>query len=147
MVDGGFFERPRHLDGELIDYARTSNVLIRHDVLQRHTPPFDPAYGLSGGEGTHFFMRAVLEGITHRLGRPGQSSPRPFQTNAFHGGGSWRGSTVAAVPCASAWGIFPTPGVAEPLTASSAYPRASSGQPLPLAGAGQGCFKLVERSP
>jgi succinoglycan biosynthesis protein ExoM len=62
MVGGGFFERPRHLDGELIGYARTSNVLIRHDVLQRHTPPFDPAYGLSGGEDTHFFMRAALEG-------------------------------------------------------------------------------------
>jgi succinoglycan biosynthesis protein ExoM len=62
-VAGGFFDRPSHLNGQIIHYATTSNVLIAHSVLATHDPPFHPAYGLSGGEDTHFFMRAVLEGF------------------------------------------------------------------------------------
>ena len=62
LVAGGFFERPRHEDGAIITYARTGNVLIAHRLLERHDPPFEARYGLSGGEDTHFFMRAVSEG-------------------------------------------------------------------------------------
>lgn len=62
VVSGGFFERPRFATGTRITYARTSNVLIAAALLLDPTPPFDEAFGTTGGEDTHFFMRARLAG-------------------------------------------------------------------------------------
>ena len=58
---GGFFERPRHADGERITYARTSNALIEGAALAAHRPPFVDT-GSDGGEDTHLFRRLHLEG-------------------------------------------------------------------------------------
>jgi succinoglycan biosynthesis protein ExoM len=58
---GGFYERPRHRTGQRLDYARTSNVLIAASVFEGHPEPFSVRYE-SGGEDTHFFMRAHREG-------------------------------------------------------------------------------------
>jgi succinoglycan biosynthesis protein ExoM len=63
-VQGGFFERPRFATGERLTYARTSNALVTAELLRRWTPPFDERFGLTGGEDTHFFMRARLAGAT-----------------------------------------------------------------------------------
>ena len=57
VVDGGFFERPRHAHHESIPYATTSSVLISLDCLAGLDAPFDPAFGLSGGEDTHLFAQ------------------------------------------------------------------------------------------
>lgn len=65
VLDGGFFERPRFRTGEEIGYARTSNVLIARRVFPTDIAPFNEAMGLNGGDDTHFFMRAWLEG--HRI--------------------------------------------------------------------------------
>lgn len=61
-VRGRFFERPRFPTGHRLDYARTSNVLIAAPLLAAHPGPFDTRFGLTGGDDTHFFMRAFLEG-------------------------------------------------------------------------------------
>lgn len=65
VIDGGFFERPRHGHHEQIAYATTSSVLISLDCLAELEAPFDPAFGLSGGEDTHLF--AQLREAGHRL--------------------------------------------------------------------------------
>ena len=62
---GRFFERPRYPSGTPIHYARTSNVLIAADVFPTDDEPFAESFGLSGGEDTHFFLRARLAG--HRI--------------------------------------------------------------------------------
>jgi succinoglycan biosynthesis protein ExoM len=58
---GGFYERPRHRSGQRLHYARTSNVLIAAQVFEGRAEPFSARYR-HGGEDTHFFMRAHLEG-------------------------------------------------------------------------------------
>lgn len=61
-VRGRFYERRRFPTGQRLDYARTSNVLISASILNAHAGPFDVRFGLTGGDDTHFFMRAWLEG-------------------------------------------------------------------------------------
>jgi GT2 family glycosyltransferase len=62
-LEGRFFERPRFATGQRITYARTSNVLIAARVFPAGDPaPFNEAMGLSGGDDTHFFLRAWLQG-------------------------------------------------------------------------------------
>jgi GT2 family glycosyltransferase len=65
VVDGRFFERPRFRTGEEIGYARTSNVLVTAPVFPADTAPFNEEMGLNGGDDTHFFMRARMNG--HRI--------------------------------------------------------------------------------
>jgi succinoglycan biosynthesis protein ExoM len=62
VVDGGFFERPRHADGHDIHYATTSNVLISRSAFAVADPPFNERLGLAGGEDTFFFRQAHLAG-------------------------------------------------------------------------------------
>jgi len=64
VVDGRFFDRPRHGDAERIGYARTSNVLIRSSLFDGDESPFDLAFGKLGGSDTHFFTRARMAGRT-----------------------------------------------------------------------------------
>jgi glycosyltransferase involved in cell wall biosynthesis len=61
-LQGRFYERPRFPTGHRLDYARTSNVLIASPLLAAHPGPFDTRFGLTGGDDTHFFMRAHLAG-------------------------------------------------------------------------------------
>ncbi len=65
VLRGRFFDRRRHATGELLHYARTSNVLIRRDLIARwEEQPFEVAFGMSGGDDTYFFKRAYLDGAT-----------------------------------------------------------------------------------
>ncbi|MEM9565488.1 MAG: glycosyltransferase [Actinomycetota bacterium] len=57
VVDGGFFECRRHEHNQPMHYATTSSVLIRRSVLDLVPGPFDPAFGMSGGEDTHLFAQ------------------------------------------------------------------------------------------
>jgi succinoglycan biosynthesis protein ExoM len=63
IVRGRFFERPRFATGTVVDQARTSNVLLSTRVFAEVTPAFDERFGLTGGEDTHFFARAVGAGF------------------------------------------------------------------------------------
>lgn len=62
IEDGGFFDRERFADGERLDYATTSSVLIATRILPADQPAFNEAMALTGGTDTHFFERARLEG-------------------------------------------------------------------------------------
>ncbi len=55
VLDGGFFDRPRFGHNERILWATTSQVLLARSVFDGRPSPFDPRFGLSGGEDTHFF--------------------------------------------------------------------------------------------
>ncbi len=55
IVEGRYFERPRHDHDGLIDYATTSSVLIDMECFDDSAEPFDAEFGLSGGSDTHFF--------------------------------------------------------------------------------------------
>jgi glycosyltransferase involved in cell wall biosynthesis len=60
---GGFFDRPRHPDGAELDVARTGNVLIHRRVFESLPADFDPRFGLTGSEDTHFFLRVRRAGF------------------------------------------------------------------------------------
>ncbi len=60
--EGRFFDRRRHHDGELIHYARTSNVLIAASVWGDDGHPFPESFSNNGGDDTYFFKRAYLAG-------------------------------------------------------------------------------------
>jgi succinoglycan biosynthesis protein ExoM len=64
VIDGGYFERRRHPTGTPIAKrdARTSNVLLRSHILKAIPGPFDPRFGLSGGEDSFLFRRYFAEG-------------------------------------------------------------------------------------
>jgi glycosyltransferase involved in cell wall biosynthesis len=62
VAAGSFFHYPRYRTGTRIHIAATNNVLIARRLLADHPEPFDPAFGLSGMDDSHFFMRVRNEG-------------------------------------------------------------------------------------
>jgi len=56
-IRSGLFERERFTTGARVPWGqlRSGNVLMRRDCLRGHEGPFDPEYGLSGGEDTVLF--------------------------------------------------------------------------------------------
>jgi succinoglycan biosynthesis protein ExoM len=59
-VRGRFFDGPRYPTGTRLHWARSGNVLVGSALLE--SGGFDTSFGLRGGEDTHFFMRAWLDG-------------------------------------------------------------------------------------
>lgn len=57
IIEGGFFDRPRKPTGTRVDWheARTGNALIRRELATSTNGPFSEAFGLTGGEDSHFF--------------------------------------------------------------------------------------------
>jgi GT2 family glycosyltransferase len=62
IVAGGFFERHRFQTGTTLRHTGTCNVLIRCELFQRLPAGFDERFGRTGGEDTHFFLRAGAAG-------------------------------------------------------------------------------------
>ncbi len=62
IVDGGYFERPRHDHDGLIEYATTSSVLIDLACLEDRAEPFHLDFGLTGGSDTHLFAELYEAG-------------------------------------------------------------------------------------
>lgn len=62
VARGGFFEQPRHETGAALTFAATNNVLIASRLLSGPERAFDESFALTGGEDTHFFMRARAAG-------------------------------------------------------------------------------------
>lgn len=60
---GRFFDRRRHADLEIVNYARTGNVAIAREVFEK-IGFFDENLNLKGGEDTDFFYRATQAGFT-----------------------------------------------------------------------------------
>jgi succinoglycan biosynthesis protein ExoM len=61
---GNFYDWPRTLSGILVppNRLRFGNVLLHGDLLRKGPPPFDPAYGLTGGEDGDLLARLVQDG-------------------------------------------------------------------------------------
>lgn len=62
VIEGGFFTYPRYGTGEDIPIAATNNVLVSAHLFRDRPEPFDPTFGLSGMDDSHFFMRVKQEG-------------------------------------------------------------------------------------
>lgn len=64
IIDGRFFERPRHPTGYKIRSAdaRTGNVLLKREILVGVDPVFRPQFS-SGGEDVDFFERMSERGL------------------------------------------------------------------------------------
>jgi succinoglycan biosynthesis protein ExoM len=56
------YHRPCGRTGTTTKSGRTSNAIVRSTLLQNVNGPFDPAYGLSGGEDSHLFHRLLMQG-------------------------------------------------------------------------------------
>lgn len=61
---GGFYDWPRLPSGTPVplNHLRFGNVLLAADRLRSQRPPFDPAYGITGGEDGDLLMRLVAAG-------------------------------------------------------------------------------------
>ena len=64
LRDGGFYDWARMKTGTVIplNKLRFGNVLLRASLLRTTTPPFDPNYGLTGGEDGDLLARLVQAG-------------------------------------------------------------------------------------
>ncbi len=59
---GGFFDRSESQTGTLLEQCRTGNALVSRKVFAS-IPGFDERFQLTGGEDTHFFLRARRTGF------------------------------------------------------------------------------------
>lgn len=118
IVRGRFFERPRHPTGAQVPIGelRTGNLLIRRELLVNPTlgpdGPFDPAFGLSGGEDNHLLGRLASAGAcfvwcddapVHEVVPEERATLRYLLRNAYRGGHTYarqqlRGVGQRAVP-------------------------------------------------
>lgn len=85
IVAGGFFDRPRPVNGAVLTEARTGNVCMRTDMLRKTGIRFDHQFALSGGEDADFFRRLHAVGlkivasdfaIVHETVPPSRANPR-----------------------------------------------------------------------
>ena len=79
IIDGRFFDKVHYSTGTEVQrgQTRTSNVLLRRDLISDRDGPFDPAFGLSGGEDSLLFdglleVDEEIKVVTQDLGRNGQ---------------------------------------------------------------------------
>jgi succinoglycan biosynthesis protein ExoM len=73
------FDKPCLPTGATASHTRTSNALIKASLLKGLPGPFDPAYGLTGGEDTHLFEKLRRKGakfISCREAIVSESIPR-----------------------------------------------------------------------
>lgn len=54
---GQFFDRPQHKDASRMQAGATCNAFVDMSVVRREQLEFSRAYGLTGGEDSHFFYR------------------------------------------------------------------------------------------
>lgn len=62
IVKGKFFERPDEQDGSITKNTRTTNCIIYKSVINQVDGPFDPAFGITGGEDSNLFKKLAAKG-------------------------------------------------------------------------------------
>jgi len=62
VVEGRFFERPRHRSGTRVVRAATGNVIMKSKIFQEGMAWFDETKALSGGTDTELFLRVSKAG-------------------------------------------------------------------------------------
>jgi succinoglycan biosynthesis protein ExoM len=103
---GTFYEWPRMRSGAVVprNQLRFGNVLIRGRLLRHGPAPFDPAYGLTGGEDGDLLARLANEGarivwadeaIVHEPVEPSRLSLRWLMRRALRGGQDFARHTLA----------------------------------------------------
>jgi hypothetical protein len=55
MEEGNFYTKDCSPTGDTAVYTRSSNCIIKADLIKSEPGPFDPAYGITGGEDKHLF--------------------------------------------------------------------------------------------
>lgn len=94
---GRFYHWARLITGTIVPIKslRFGNVLLRAALLRTPTPPFDPAYGLTGGEDGDLLARLVQAGgrivwcdeaVVHEPVEPARLSLRWLLLRAMRGG-------------------------------------------------------------
>lgn len=110
LVRAGLHERPRHPTGAAVpgDELRTGNLLIQRATLLRGAPPdgpFDPRFGLTGGEDSQLFHRLAGggarfvwcdEAVVFESVPPGRTRLRYLAETAFAAGHIYARVQVAA---------------------------------------------------
>lgn len=103
---GGFYAWARMKTGSIIppNQLRFGNVLLRGSFLRTHSAPFDPAYGLTGGEDGDLLARLVQSGmriiwcdeaIVHEPVEPDRLSLRWLLLRGLRGGQDFARHTLA----------------------------------------------------
>jgi GT2 family glycosyltransferase len=127
IKSGGFFDRPVHPTGGVVDLCSTNNVLIRRGTL-RSVPRFEEKFDLTGGEDTHYFLRvrrlgfrmvASQEAVVYESISEGRANITWILRRAYQSGNSWAlcerdldsRLTVAMLRCLKAivhmsWGVL-----------------------------------------
>jgi succinoglycan biosynthesis protein ExoM len=62
MKEGSFFKKDCPPTGNIAVSTRTSNCIIKAELIKSEPVPFDPEYGITGGEDTHLFTRLKRKG-------------------------------------------------------------------------------------
>lgn len=62
VIKGKFFDRIIQETGEKPKFLRTGNCFIKKQLLQQFEGPFDPQYGLTGGEDINLFSKLQQKG-------------------------------------------------------------------------------------
>lgn len=62
ILDGRFFEYPRHPTGMTVRYVTCGNLLIAQKCMQRTSKMFDESLTLTGGEDTYLSIRLQQQG-------------------------------------------------------------------------------------
>jgi succinoglycan biosynthesis protein ExoM len=103
---GTFYEWPRLPSGSAVprNQLRFGNVLLRASLLRHAQPPFDPAYGLTGGEDGDLLSRLANAGasivwcdtaIVHEPIEPSRLSLRWLLRRSLRGGQDFARHTLA----------------------------------------------------
>lgn len=62
MKECNFFTKECPPTGDKAVFTRTSNCIIQAELIKTEPGPFDPAYGITGGEDSHLFTRLRRKG-------------------------------------------------------------------------------------
>ena len=62
MEESNFFTKDCSPTRDTAVYTRSSNCIIKADLIKSEPGPFDPVYGITGGEDTHLFTRLQRKG-------------------------------------------------------------------------------------
>jgi succinoglycan biosynthesis protein ExoM len=107
IIRGGFMERPRFRTGTIRNSGAAGNAAVKRSVFSEFAQPFDPRYGLSGGEDHDFFDRIIRKGgklvwcdsaIAHEHVPASRLTVKFFVMRAFRGGQSFSSVALPQLP-------------------------------------------------
>lgn len=114
ITEGGFFDRPRLPTGCSLQIVRTGNVLIRSEVFSLMQKPFDERFALTGGEDTHFSMRAHAlgykmvwadEALVHEWMPRSRANAKWILRRSYRGANMFVLCELEFKPTARVWGV------------------------------------------